>query len=216
MKEFRYTLVTDGSSDRALIPILTWLLREHSVSQPIQAEWADLRRLPRRPQKLSERIKWSLELYPCDLLFVHRDAETASLGNRREEIRRALAELPNQVWSDDWTICVVPVRMQEAWLLLDETAIRTAAGNPHGRRLLELPPVKGLELLSDPKRRLHELLRQASELHGRRLRSFFAAKQVQRVAEFTSDFTPLRELSAFASLEEELDRILNEQGWRQK
>ena len=140
MKEFRYTLVTDGSSDRALIPILSWLLQEHGVSQPIQAEWADLRRLQRPPKKLSERIKWSLELYPCDLLFVHRDAETALLGKRREEIRQALAELSNQVWNDDWTVCVVPIRMQEAWLLLDETAIRTAAGNPHGHRLLELPP----------------------------------------------------------------------------
>ncbi len=216
MKEFRYTLVTDGSSDRALIPILTWLLREHGVSQPIQAEWADLRRLPLPPKKLLERIKWSLELYPCDLLFVHRDAETASLRKRREEIRQALAELSNPIWSDDLTVCVVPVRMQEAWLLLSETAIRTAAGNPQGRRLLDLPAIKDLESLRNPKSVLHRLLRQASELRGRRLKSFSAAKQVQRVAEFTSDFTPLLALSAFASLEEELDRILNKQGWCSK
>ncbi len=106
--------------------------------------------------------------------------------------------------------------MQEAWLLLDETAIRTAAGNPHGRCLLELPPVKDLESLPNPKAVLHELLRQASELHGRRLKSFSAFKQVQRVGEFTNDFIPLRTLSAFAALEEELDCILNKQGWCSK
>jgi hypothetical protein len=48
MKEIRYTLITDGSSDRALISILTWLLIELGVNIPIQSAWADLARLPHR------------------------------------------------------------------------------------------------------------------------------------------------------------------------
>jgi hypothetical protein len=214
MKELRYTLLTDGSSDRALLPLLTWLLRKHGVTFPIQSEWADLRRLPRPPKELSERIKWSLDLYPCDLLFVHRDAETAPLASRIEEIHKALELLADTIhWSRNLTVCVIPVRMQEAWLLLDETAIRAAAGNPNGRRPLELPPVKDLEQLPDPKMVLFNLLRQASELHGRRLKSFRVSRRVQRVAEFINDFTPLRALSAFVALEEEIEQVVKMRGW---
>ncbi len=55
MRELRYTLVSDGSSDRALLPILSWLLQEHRVLCPIQAEWADLRLLPHPPKGLTAR-----------------------------------------------------------------------------------------------------------------------------------------------------------------
>lgn len=75
MDEIRYALITDGSSDRALIPILTWVLREKGAVDRIQPEWADLRRLPRPPQTLGERISTAITLYPCDLFFIHRDAE---------------------------------------------------------------------------------------------------------------------------------------------
>jgi hypothetical protein len=75
MDEIRYTLITDGSSDRALIPILTWVLRERGGVNRIQPEWADLGRLPRPPAALQNRILAAIDLFPCDLLFVHRDAE---------------------------------------------------------------------------------------------------------------------------------------------
>lgn len=38
MQELRYTLLADGSSDRALLPILTWLLRQSCGAIPIEAE----------------------------------------------------------------------------------------------------------------------------------------------------------------------------------
>ena len=47
MQQLRYTLMADGSSDRALLPILTWLLRQSCGQIPIQPEFADLRRLKR-------------------------------------------------------------------------------------------------------------------------------------------------------------------------
>lgn len=105
MKELRYTLLTDGSSDRALIPILTWVLRQHGVGCPIQPEWADLGRLRPPPKPLS-RIEWSLKLYPCDLLFVHRDAEGQSLQMRVGEIYKAV-EAAGQ-WQPELTVCVIP------------------------------------------------------------------------------------------------------------
>jgi hypothetical protein len=45
MMELHYTLISDGSSDRALIPILNWLLKIHLNDWAIQPQWADLRGL---------------------------------------------------------------------------------------------------------------------------------------------------------------------------
>lgn len=67
-----YTLVADGSSDVVLVPILTWCLRQHGVTR-INSQAADLSRIPRRPRE--DRLPAVLDLYPCDILFVHRDAE---------------------------------------------------------------------------------------------------------------------------------------------
>jgi hypothetical protein len=212
MTELRFTLLGDGSSDKALLPLLRWLLSEHGVELAIQAEWADLYRLPRKPQGLAERIRWSLELYPCDLLFVHRDAERASLAERRDEILRVLDALNNQ-HDVPPTVCVVPVRMQEAWLLFDEPAIRRAAGNPNGDERLNLPPLNRLEHLPDPKEVLHDLLRRASGRRGRRLKQLSITTCAQQVSEFINSFAPLRELSAFNALEEELEAVLGDRGW---
>lgn len=123
MKELRYTLLSDGSSDRALIPLLTWLLRTHRVECAIQPKWADLRRVPKPPKKLSERIRLSLALYPCDLLFIHRDAEKEPHEVRVAEIQEAISQAVKSVRVPP-AVCAVPVRMQQAWLLFDEAALR--------------------------------------------------------------------------------------------
>lgn len=100
-------------------------------------------------------------------------------------------------------VLVVPVQMTETWLLIDEAAIRMAAGNPHGRVPLDLPSLARLERLPDPKGYLHERLRLASEKSGRRLDQFQrgVGERVQRVAALIEDFSPLRHLAAFAQFE---------------
>jgi hypothetical protein len=207
MRELRYTLLSDGSSDRALMPLLTWLLRQYLTADvAIQPAWADLFRLPRPPRDLSERILVALDLYPCDLLWVHRDAEREPREKRVEEIRKAVTQAACR--ADATLVCVVPVRMQEAWLLINEAAIRRAAGNPNGRNSLALPRSRDLEDLPDPKDMLHELLREASGLQGRRRARFSAPGNAWRVAEFIEDFTPLRILPAFRALEDELAQAL--------
>ena len=189
MTELRYTLVTDGSSDIALIPILTWLLRENGVMYTIQSEWADLNRVPNsRRRRLEDKIYWSLELYPCELLFVHRDAEREARETRVHKITTAITNANTSVPA---VSCVVPIRMQEAWLLFDESAINHAAGNSFNRESLNLPPISRLEDVPDPKMELHERLRQASNLRGRRLRGFPVSEYARRVTEFTQDFSPL-------------------------
>lgn len=210
MSDLRFALLSDGSSDQILMPILVWLLRRHGVNRPMQPVWADLRGLPHPPVKLAERISTSLELYPCDLLFVHRDAEGMSHERRRAEILAALDE------QDDLplpAVCVIPVRMQEAWLLFDEPALRRAAGNPNGQQPLAVPHLQDLELLPDPKTVLHELLREASGLQGRRRRKFHVQTGARRVVESIESFSPLLRLRAFEALDREVRETVQVQGW---
>jgi hypothetical protein len=205
MDELRYTLLSDGSTNKALIPILTWALRERLPHVPIQGEWADLRRLPKPPprSRLDARIRLSVDLFPCDLLFVHRDAENARYQRRVSEINRAVdsargsAEIPP-------TVCVIPVRMLETWLMFDEPAIRRAAGNPNGAARLSLPRFRDIESLASPKAELHRILKTASGLRGRRLGSFDPNNAVCRIPDYIEDFSPLRNLAAFQRLEEDV------------
>ena len=213
MKELCYTLLSDGSSDKALIPILTWLLQKNQIECAIQSNWADLRRLPKPPKTLSSRIISSLEIYPCDLLFIHRDAERELREKPVAEIIQSVEEALTKTETIPPHICVIPVRMQEAWLLIDEAALRKAAGNPHGSQLLQLPNIHRLETLPDPKDTLHGLLSQASGLTGRRLKQFSANECVHRLAEIINDFSPLRALSAFQALETEIQQVVKTQGW---
>lgn len=212
MDELRYTLLSDGPSDQALLPILTWLLRQHLHCLPIQSRWADLRRLYRPPRELYEKIRKSIELFPSDVLFVHRDAETASLEERLNEIEQAVMDtgIVNGV---SIVICVVPVRMTEAWLLFDIDAIRQAAGNPSGTVPLELHRLSDIESLPDPKRILHRALRTATQYGTHRIKRFDVSRAVQRVPEYIEDFSPLRSLPAFAALEEDVRRAVGSRGW---
>ena len=211
MKELRCTLLTDGPSDRALIPVLQWVLRQQ-VPFAVNIDWADLRRLRRPPRHLAARVARSVELFPCDLLFVHRDAEAEPRERRLAEIETAVSAV--ETWDRDRTVSVVPERMTEAWLLIDEAALRSAAGNPRGPVSLSIPAVQQLEGLPDPKKTLHDLLRTASGLTGRRLRRFRMDQAVHRLAQTIQDYSQLRDLSAFRALEEEVGRTTKAKGWR--
>ncbi len=215
MNELRYTLLADGPADRALMPILTWLLCQHLPNWAIQAQWADLWWLPRMPRELHQKITASIDLYQCDLLFVHRDAETMPLEDRLTEVANAF-EQAGQVKELPPSIGVVPVRMTEAWLLFDTDAIREAAENPNGIVHLNLPRLNRVEGIPDPKDKLHTLILQATELGSRRKKGFRVRRSVQRIPEYIEDFSPLRELTAFSRLEDELKRTVESQVWNDK
>ncbi|MHC4566509.1 MAG: hypothetical protein ACYTE3_12205 [Planctomycetota bacterium] len=164
------------------------------------------------PKKLHQKIAASTDLYRCDLLFVHRDAERTSLEDRLDEVGRAIEEA-SRMKEIPPSIGVVPVRMTEAWLLFDAGAIREAADNPNGTVRLNLPRLNRLEGIPDPKARLHALIREAAELGTHRTSRFRVGHRVQRIPEYIQDFSPLRESTAFANLEEELRRTIESQGW---
>jgi len=108
-----------------------------------------------------------------------------------------------------WSDPVGPVRMQEAWVLFGEPAIREAASNPNGKVPLTMPPLARLESLPNPKALLHDLLVTATEYKGRRRKGFNPSRAAARLGEILDDFSPLRALPAFEDAERRIVRTLD-------
>ncbi len=209
--KIRHTLVSDGTTDANLIPIINWTLKQIggiALSEGVRAEFG---RLPKPPEGLAEKMGKAIELHPCDVLFVHRDAEKQSSESRMAEIRAALAAIPRK--NQPPAVAVVPVRMLEAWLCFDEFAIRKAAGNPNGKTPLGLPSLKRVESRPDPKDDLRKALLAACELSGRRLKKFDTARAFWRIVDCIEDFSPLRELPAFQAFENSI-KSLKHNDWK--
>jgi len=192
-----YVLVADGKSDRVLVPIVDWAIR---------TAWPDVlignrTVVAREGRDLDGACRVARELYSPGLLIVHRDAERESLAHRTSEI----------LTCDRDAVPIVPIRMTEAWLLLDPSAIRAAADNPSGRVRLDMPAIRRLEDVPDPKQVLFTALLTASEETGPRRRKRFhrdIKARIERLSSLIGDFEPLRELSAFRQFESELRRAL--------
>jgi hypothetical protein len=161
----RFVLVCEGSSDTGLVPHLQSLCVKCGASEAIGLA-PDMGRLPIPPKGLKNRLSAALKLEPsANLVFAHRDADAADENPRVVEIRTAAAGLPVR------TIPVVPVRETEAWLLLDEMAIRSVVENPASTLALGLPRPQDVENVADPKQKLRDTLMLASGLRGRRLQT---------------------------------------------
>lgn len=203
---WRYTLVADGTSDVVLTRVIDWAL-EKNCEELFEAQVASNSVLKDhgRVRRLDSRLNTAVRLYPCNLLFVHRDAESGTLDERIDEIvnaSRGLAHFDGQI------VPVVPIRMTEAWLLFDQAAIRYAAGNPNGRAKLDLPTTSSAERITNPKAVLYQALADATELSTRRRRSKRPDAMVHHVADHITDFAPLRDLSAFQEFETRLRSAL--------
>lgn len=203
MKVLSITLVTDGASDRALIPIVEWLVGNKLTDYPFQVQLAQA--LPAHGEGLKSRISYALTHYACDILIVHRDAEGEAWGVRLEEINQATSTL---ALDKTQAVAVIPIRMTEAWLLFDEMAVRRAAGNPAGKKVIKLSSLKKWEKEIDPKQLLIAALRDASELSGRRLAKFNAYEAKNRVAYLIRDFSQLNQLESFGYFRKTLESAL--------
>lgn len=204
MKPLKYTLIADGPTDQTLLYVLDWLLRQHDMTP--ERQFFDPRKMYRPPTTLAEKICAAQDQFPCEVLFIHRDAETSSSDVRRGEIAAAIRSVDTPPH-----VCVIPVRMTEAWFLFDQVALRRAAGKPNGTASLCLPRCQDVESHPDPKNTLVKALRQASGLTGRGLRKFNENAARYRLAELIQDFTPLRTLTAFQRLEQDIVQLLAQQ-----
>ncbi|MCP5515956.1 MAG: hypothetical protein H7A45_01710 [Verrucomicrobiales bacterium] len=211
-KVLRHTLVSEGTTDANLVPIIEWTLKEKAGVSLAQGTHAEFWRLPNPPGGLSEKITKALVAFPCDVLFVHRDADTAGREDRLREIHTAFIKA-RASGVECPVVALIPVRMLEAWLCLDESAIRKAAGNPNGDQPLSLPDAKRIEQRPDPKSDLHWALRAASGLRGRRLKKFDTAQAFWRIVDYIEDFSPLRQLPSYQAFEATVRRM-GENQWQ--
>lgn len=213
MDPLRFTLLGDGPTDRVLLRPLKWLLEQMAEWRPIEPHWAEPCLAGKPVASLSVRVVCAILDHPCDLLFVHRDAEADDREVRVKEIKRAIDEFCPRVCPMVPYVSVVPIRMTEAWFLFDEAAIRRGADNPNGKSSLDLPRLSSMESLRNPKEALIDAFLKAKDLNARRSKRVGTSKSLYLVAENITDFSPLRRLSAFQALEEELRHVVESNGW---
>lgn len=193
MRIISSTLVVDGSSDRALTPLIMRALQEIAP----EGSFADIALINTVGMSLRGRVEEAVTDYPCDLLFVHRDAENQSSDFRSHEIHEATKGFVSRV------VAVIPIKMTEAWLLVDESAIRRAVGNPNGRNVIELPSIKRIEQV-DAKLVLDKALTDARAVNARRRGKFRPERFRFNVADQLPELSSLRRLSSYAAFEAEL------------
>jgi hypothetical protein len=210
MKDLKYTLITDGSSDSTLLVIIRWLFNDLYPKLSANGRVCDFGQLPTPPPNgnVTKRIEVAKKLSPFDICFYHRDAESIDVENilpqRKSEIKDALPDdLKNVV------VCVIPIKMMESWLLIDKEAIKKAAGNRNYKGNLDLPKLNNLESHKTPKDTLHDLLKQAKNCTGRRLKAFNVNQAVHFVAGEIEDYSSLRELKAFQAFETDMKRVID-------
>lgn len=193
-------LLPDGPSDMPLSSLLERMCLDFGASVAVTA--VDPRRLKSSGHSVEGRLAFLAEAgVEADLVFIHRDAEKDPLGDRRAEIlTRATVATPTTV------VPVVPVRMTEAWLLLDEGAIRAVAGKPNGKAPLGLPKPRNVESVADPKDCLMRAILAASEATGRnRARVERSFGRNRRVLLERLDMTgPVRDLPAWSQLQSDV------------
>ncbi|MBC7609914.1 MAG: hypothetical protein H7228_10135 [Polaromonas sp.] len=182
------------------------LLFDEYTDLPYQVNCAE--GLPPMAEGLKSRIESAMELFPCDFLFVHRDEEGVGITVRQQEIENSW---PNRMQTTV-LVFVIPVRMTEAWLIANAKPIRLAVGNPHGNDELDLPSAKDIESSPDPKEILFTALKTASGLNARRKARFNPHQFRHRVSELTDDLAPLRMLTSFKHLEDQVKKHVERLG----
>ncbi|WP_371785229.1 hypothetical protein [Streptosporangium subroseum] len=156
--------MAEGSSDLPLADLVESLFVARGVT--LRLSKPDFSLLNKVPKDVRSRVTAGMKLLrdPVDLVVVHRDSDNVGHEVRRIEIENAVLE----AGVDSSVMPVIPVRMTEAWLLLDEDGIRQVAGNPRGRQDLRLPKAHEVEDVADPKHLLKECLIKAADVTGRR------------------------------------------------
>ena len=196
-----FAFLCEGSSDTGLIAHLETLL-VHFGAQEVTG-MPDTRKgtIPARlRQLLTEETEAGI-----DMVFIHRDSDGPDRNGREREIRRGVEEsgFPHPF------IPVIPVQETEAWLLLDEQAIRDVVASK-GKQSLRLPKPNAIEGTRKPKEILQKALLAASETSGRRLKkeknSFNHHRRV--LLQRLDPFGAVRDLPSWQCLERDIQRAL--------
>ncbi|MFJ8030353.1 hypothetical protein [Streptomyces sp. NPDC096032] len=205
----RALYLCEGSSDTGLRFHIEAIAVE--AGREILVTVPDLDRLPNKPgHSVRDKLRAAQQLsdggHQYDLVVIHRDSDRHPAEHRRKEIAQAVAEVSPGLAH----VPVIPVRMLEAWLLLDHAAIREVAGNPNGRVTLELPKAARAEAVGDPKALLKQAIAAASEESGRGLKKLQArfSENRARLLQMLDREGPVKQLASWQSFTHELQEAL--------
>jgi hypothetical protein len=196
--------VAEGSSDLPLAGIVQDLFLERGIT--VRLSQPDFSVMPEKVRKdIASRLLVGTRLMrpQPELIVVHRDADNAGTDKRRQEI----ADGAGRCGIESRVLPVIPIRMTEAWLLLDESAIREVAGNPRGKNDLCLPKPHEVESRSNPKKILADILLLAADASGRRRKDFekrFFSHRRQ-LLERLDPHGPIVQLSSWQALVADID-----------
>lgn len=206
----RALYLCEGSSDTGLRFHIEAIAVE--TGREIHVTVPDLDRLPTKPgHSVGDKLRAARQLSPgadeYDLVVIHRDSDGNPPQRRRDEIADAVAAVSPSLAH----VPVIPVRMLEAWLILDPTAIREVAGNPNGRVSLGLPNPNRAERVADPKALLKQAIATASEEKGRRLNKLQArfSENRARLLQMLDREGPVKQLASWQSFRHDLSEALS-------
>jgi len=196
-----FAFLCEGSSDTGLIAHLETLLVDFGAQEATGMPDTRKGTIPARLQQLlTEATEAGI-----NMVFIHRDSDGPDREGREREIRRGVEEsgFPHPF------IPVIPVQETEAWLLLDEQAIRDVVASK-GKQPLGLPKPNAIEGTRNPKEILQKALLAASETSGRRLKkeknSFSRHRRV--LMQRLDPFGAVRNLPSWQCLERDIQRAL--------
>lgn len=196
-----FAFLCEGSSDTGLIAHLETLLVHFGAQEATGMPDTRKGTIPARLRQLRTEETGT----GIDMVFIHRDSDGPDREGREREIRRGVEEsgFPHPF------IPVIPVQETEAWLLLDEQAIRDVVASK-GKQPLRLPKPNAIEGTRKPKEILQKALLAASETSGRRLKkeknSFNRHRRV--LLQRLDPFGAVRNLPSWQCLERDIQRAL--------
>ena len=196
-----FAFLCEGSSDTGLIAHLETLLVHFGAQEATGMPDTRKGTIPARLRQLRTEETGT----GIDMVFIHRDSDGPDRKRREREIRRGVEEsgFPHPF------IPVIPVQETEAWLLLDEQAIRDVVASK-GKQSLRLPKPNAIEGTRKPKEILQKALLAASETSGRRLKkeknSFNHHRRV--LLQRLDPFGAVRDLPSWQCLERDIQRAL--------
>ena len=198
-------LIAEGTSDKVLIPPIRWLCTNIQPNLAYEIEPIIFDNVSPKPD-LSAKVEIVLRQDRHQIILVHRDQDKMTRIDRTREIETAVKSAQHRLPSATAStfIPIIPVRMTEAWFLIDEAAIKKAAGFPNNRTLLNLPNARQLESVADAKNMLYEKIRTASGHTGRKLRKVRPQQIIHTLADVIEDYSVLNQLPAFWSLRQDL------------
>jgi hypothetical protein len=205
----RALYLCEGSSDTGLRFHIEEIAG--AMGRQILVTVPDLNRLPNKPgRSVADKLRAAQQLsdggHTYDLVVIHRDSDRESPDRRRKEIAEAVATVSPELAY----VPVIPVRMLEAWLVLDQSAIREVAGNPNGKVALDLPKPAKAESVADPKALLKQAIATASEERGRglqKLQTRFPANRA-RLLQMLDREGPVKQLASWQSFTDDLREAL--------